>query len=144
VHHPRFRHLGEVRLPGVGITVTAKAGGAPISTSTGQDGSYTVAIPGPGTYTVATDFTGFAPVSLDVVVESSCQAQQAITLTLASRVETEKPAAPADQAAAAAARPADRRQAAAPFRGTVGTPAGTPGQPGAGPGQAPQTGSRPA
>ena len=138
---------GQARLPGVGLTVTPIAGGAAISTSTGQDGSYSVVIPGPGTYTVATDFTGFAPVTLDVVVEPSCRAQQDITLTLASRVEAPKPAAPATaaaapaaQAPAAPARAADRRQAPAPFRGTVGPPSGAPGQPGAGSGQGQQTG----
>ena len=78
---------GQARLPGVGLTLTPIAGGAAISTSTGQDGSYSVVIPGPGTYTIATDFTGFAPVTLDVVVEPSCRAQQDIALTLASRVE---------------------------------------------------------
>ena len=134
---------GQARLPGVGLTVTPKAGGTPASTSTGQDGSYSVVVPGPGAYTVVTDFTGFAPVTLDVTVDASCQAQQNITLTLASRVEAAKPAAPpAAEAAAAAARPADRRQAPAPFRGTVGAPAGTPGQPGAGAGQGQQPGQQ--
>ena len=118
---------GQARLPGVGLTVTPKAGGTPISTSTGQDGTYSVAIPGPGTYTVVADLTGFAPVTLDVVVEPSCRAQQDVVLTLASRVEAPKPAAPAP---AAAAPPADRRQASAPFRGTVGTTSGAPAQPG--------------
>jgi hypothetical protein len=138
---------GQARLPGVGLTLTPIAGGAAISTSTGQDGSYSVVIPGPGTYTIATDFTGFAPVTLDVVVEPACRAQQDITLTLASRVEAAKPAAPATaaaapaaQAPAAPARAADRRQPPAPFRGTVGPPSGAPGQPGAGSGQGQQTG----
>ena len=128
---------GQVRLPGVGVAVAPKAGGPAISTSTGLDGTYTATIPGPGTYTVATDLTGFAPVTRDVVVEPSCQARQDFTLTLASRVAG---AAPAPVVAAApgasATKPADRRLAASPFRGTVGTPAGAPGQTG-------QPGARP-
>ena len=136
---------GPVRLPGVGITVTPKVAGAPIATSTGQDGSYSVVIPSPGTYTLVTDFTGFAPVTLDVVVEPPCQAQQNISLTLASRLEAPRPGAPEADAArpaatpGAAARPADRRQAPAPFRGTVGAPAGAPGLPDTRAGQGQQT-----
>ncbi|MFO7692109.1 MAG: TonB-dependent receptor [Vicinamibacterales bacterium] len=134
-----FVTTGQVRLPGVGLAVTPKTGGPDFSTSTGQDGSYSVVIPGPGTYTVVADLTGFAPVTLDIVVDASCQAQHIVTLTLASRVEAPKPATPAGAAAAEApaapARAADRRQAPAPFRGTVGSPAGAPGQPEARAGQ---------
>ena len=82
---------GQVRLPGVGLSVTPEAGGPALSTSTAQDGAYAIAIPGRGVYTVVADLTGFAPVTLDVTVESSCQAQQNISLTLASRVEAPKP-----------------------------------------------------
>jgi hypothetical protein len=127
---------GQVRLPGVGITLTPKAGATTVSTSTGIDGTYTMTVPGPGTYSVAADLTGFATVTSDVVVDASCKAQQDFTLTLASRVESSAPVAPAAAAPAAAARPAERRlaQAPAPYRGTVGAPAGAaPNQP-AGPG----------
>ena len=79
---------GPVRLPGVGIIVTPKAGGTPVSTSTGIDGTYTATVPGPGLYTIAADLTGFAPVTQDVVVDSSCKAQQDLVLSVASRVET--------------------------------------------------------
>ena len=82
---------GQVRLPGVGLSVTPTAGGPALSTSTAQDGAYAIAIPGPGVYTVVADLTGFAPVTIDVTVEPSCQAQQNISLTLASRVEAPKP-----------------------------------------------------
>ena len=88
---------GRAPLPGVGITISPKAGGPTITTSTGQNGTYTASVPGPGTYALAADLAGFAPVTLDVVVEPSCQAQQNIALTLASRVEAPKPAAPVDQ-----------------------------------------------
>ena len=117
---------GQVRLPGVGITVTPQGATTGVSTSTGLDGTYTATIPGPGTYTVATDLTGFAPVTRDAVVGPSCQARQDLELTLASRVEGAVPVPAATKAAAA--QPADRRPAASPFRGTVGTPAGTLGQ----------------
>jgi trimeric autotransporter adhesin len=135
---------GPVRLPGVEIVVTPKAGGQASTTSTGQDGIYTAAVPGPGPYTLATDLAGFAPVVVDVVVDASCQAQQNVTLILASRVEAPKPAEPASSAAApaGAARPADRRQAAAPFRGTVGTPAAATGQSGGSTGQSPPSGQQ--
>jgi len=128
---------GPVRLPGVGITVTPKAGGTAVSTSTGIDGTYTAPVPGPGSYTVAADLTGFAAVTMDVVVDASCKAQQDLVLTLASRAEPSAPSTPATAAAPGPSRPADRRQAQAPapFRGTVGTPAGAPGQPGAQSGQ---------
>ena len=142
---------GQARLPGVGLTVTPKAGGAAISTSTGQDGTYSVAIPGPGTYTVVADLTGFAPVTLDVVVEPSCRAQQDIALTLASRADAAETRGSGDSCgrtgrsgARGVARPADRRQAPAPFRGTVGTPSGAPGPAGNGAGQGHRPVSRPA
>ncbi len=102
-------------------------------------------MPGPGTYALAADLAGFAPVTLDVVVEPSCQAQQNIALTLASRVEAPKPAAPVGPGAApaaAGARPADKRQAPAPFRGTVGSPAAAPGTPGEGTRQGQQPGQQ--
>jgi hypothetical protein len=137
---------GPVKLPGVSLTVTPASGGPAISVATGFDGTYIAAIPGPGTYAVTTDLMAFAPEKKDVIVDASCRAQQDFTLTLASRVVAPAPATPAAQATAPpatataagptapAARPADRRptQAApAPFRGTVGTPAGAPaGAPG--------------
>jgi len=126
---------GQVRLPGVSITVTPQGATTGVSTSTGLDGTYTATIPGPGTYTVATDLTGFAPVTRDAVVGPSCQARQDLELMLASRVEGAAPVPAATKAAAA--QPSDRRPAASPFRGTVGTLAGAPGQPG-------QAGARPA
>ncbi len=124
---------GAVRLPGVLVTITPAGGGPAVTTSTGQDGAYSARIPGPGAYTLVTDFAGFAPATIDIAVDPSCQAQQIVTLTLASRIEAPKPAAPAAPAAQpAAARTGDRRQAPAPFRGTVGGTPGAAGQAGAG------------
>lgn len=136
---------GTVRLPGVSITVTPKAGGQAVATSTGQDGTYVAPVPGPGTYSLVTDLPGFAPVNVEVVVDASCQARQDVSLMLASRAEAARPATPAAPAApeAQAARPPDRRQPAVPFRGTVGTPAGAPGQPGTAGGQPQLPGQQP-
>lgn len=134
---------GSVKLPGVSITVMPVSGGPAIMAGTGLDGTYTVTIPGPGTYSLGTDLMAFAPAAKDVIVDASCRAQQDFSLTLVSRVvaPAPSPAPPAAAQGAApgatappSARPADRRQgqqASAPFRGTVGaTPQAGAGQPG--------------
>jgi hypothetical protein len=126
---------GAVRLPGVLVTITAKSGGAKVTTSTGQDGGFVAPVPGPGAYTLATEFTGFAPAAAEITLDASCQARQDVSLTLASRVEAPRPSVPqaagttaAASAPAAPVRTGAGRQAPAPFRGTVGATPGAPGQ----------------
>ncbi len=82
---------GTFPLPGVAVTVAA--GGQVIrATSTGPDGSYRVALPGPGSYVVRLDLTGFTPAERAVRVEAaSCRVTLDIALTLQSRAA---PAAP--------------------------------------------------
>ena len=141
---------GQVRLPGVGITVDAEGRRRRDLDLDGPGRLVLGRGPGPGTYTIAADLTGFAPVTLDVVVDASCQAQQNIALTLASRVEAAEAGRAggcsrgAGSSRRGAARPADRRQAPAPFRGTVGAPAGAPGSRVRGPAQGCRPVSRPA
>jgi hypothetical protein len=81
---------GPARLPGVAITVTgAVEQGA--ATSTGTDGLYQVALPGPGQYTVGAELAAFAPVTREVTVDASCHARLDLVMTLASRVPAPVP-----------------------------------------------------
>ena len=55
-------------LPGVTVTVTAKATGAVRTAITDADGSYTVTNLGPGAYVVTTELAGFAIRTREVVL----------------------------------------------------------------------------
>jgi hypothetical protein len=117
---------GQSRLPGVFVTATPKSGGMAISTSTGLDGKYALALPGPGVYDLKAELAGFAAVSKEVPAESPCQAKADVVMTLASRVPPPAPAAPATRAAGAA--PAQAPTASgAQAAGAMGAPA-TAGQ----------------
>ncbi|HET9754532.1 MAG TPA: carboxypeptidase-like regulatory domain-containing protein, partial [Myxococcales bacterium] len=78
---------GNARLPGVAITISPDGGAPPIVTSTGLDGRYGAAIPGPGSYTVRAELAAFAPAVRQVTVDASCRARLDLALTLASRVQ---------------------------------------------------------
>ncbi len=106
---------GQARLPGVIVSVTPAAGGAALTTSTGLDGRYHVAIPGPGRFVVKAELAAFATVTKDVSAEAPCQARLDIVMTLASRVPASAPVAPSAPSAAAAGQ--------APVKPAAGAPA---------------------
>jgi trimeric autotransporter adhesin len=84
---------GTSRLPGVVVTLTAAEGGQVVSASTGLDGRFTAAIPGPGRYTLKAELAAFAAAGREVVVGESCQARADVSLTLASRAQGAPPVA---------------------------------------------------
>ncbi len=106
---------GPARLPGVAVTVTSPdAGDRSLTTSTGVDGAYRVALPGPGRYLVKAELAAFATVTRDVTVDSACQGRMDLAMTLASRV----PAAPPSGGASAqpGLQPSSQPSASAPSR----------------------------
>ncbi len=119
---------GQARLPGVIVSVTAAAGGAALTTSTGLDGRYHVTIPGPGRFVVKAELAAFATVTKDVSAEAPCQARVDIVMTLASRVRASTPSAPpAASAGQAPAKPTGGAPAGPSAAAAQGQAAGTRG-----------------
>ena len=116
---------GLVHLPGVAITVTSSDLAAPLATTTGQDGSFSLRIPAPGAYTLEAELPAFAVVTKDVTLDDTCQAKVEIAMILASR-------APATTGTASPVRPSPanpqgQRPAGTPAPGTRPSPAGGAG-----------------
>jgi hypothetical protein len=101
---------GSVALPGVAVTVTAALGaGAEAASSTGLDGTYVLALPGPGHYALRATLAGFAAATRDVVLGAEgCRVAADVEMVLQSRVpkptEAAAPQAPPPAAASAAPR----------------------------------------
>jgi len=85
---------GQSRLPGVVVTAVPRSGGTPLVTSTGLDGVYVLAIPGPGQYDIKAELAAFATVSREASGDIPCQARIDLVMTLASRVPATTSAAP--------------------------------------------------
>jgi hypothetical protein len=117
---------GQAKLPGVVVAATPRVGGVALSTSTGIDGMYVLALPGPGQYELRADMAAFASVTKEVSlpVETPCRAQLDLMMTLASRVQ-----APATAAPATAAAPATPAQAGPPAATLPAPPQSTSGRP---------------
>jgi hypothetical protein len=98
---------GQTRLPGVLVTATPRAGGAPVVTSTGLDGSYALRLPGPGAYDLTAELAAFATATRELAADTVCGTRLDLVMTLASRVPVAPKPTPAGQAQApAATRPA--------------------------------------
>ena len=110
---------GQTRLPGVAITVAPASGGAPVTTSTGPDGRFSVVVPAPGEYALKADLASFFAEPVTVTLGTPCQAQADFTMTLASRVAAPARPAAAPPSVAATPTPPGRPQTPA-----AGTPAG--------------------
>jgi trimeric autotransporter adhesin len=119
---------GRSQLPGVLVTAAARDAARALTT-TGADGRFVLAIPGPGTYELKAELASFADAAISVTVDSSCRATVEIPMVLASRA-----ARPAPQAVAAAAGSAAR---------DVTRSGGAPAANQAGRGDAPAPGQRP-
>ena len=82
---------GPTKLPGVVVSVTQ--GETLVATSsTGVDGRFAVALPGPGTFTLKAELAAFAPVVREFTPGDACQAALDLSLTLKSRVAASAPA----------------------------------------------------
>lgn len=90
---------GQAKLPGVAVTVVPKAGGNPLLTSTGIDGSFRVHPAGPGEYDVLAELSAFVTTVKTVTLGPDCQAKVELTTTLRSRA----PVAAATSSSATAA-----------------------------------------
>jgi hypothetical protein len=103
---------GPARLPGVTITVTSGGGSAPMTTSSGLDGTYSVKVPQAGRYEVRAELPVFAPVTREVVVGADGHGRLDLELTLASRAPSAAPVQATQLPAPAPARssaPAQQR-----------------------------------
>lgn len=131
-------------LPGVTVVVATSDGRPVAETSSGVDGTFTVRVPGPGSYRVDADLPGFAALTRDVTVEASCQSRLDLTLLLASRVALVTPPAPLPTGSPGPAAPTRGADAAA-RGGAAGAPVTAAGPPGAsaGPGRPSGTSAAP-
>lgn len=93
---------GNMPIPGADVSISVPSSAQKISTSTGVDGSYSISVPGYGSYTVHVGMVAFANSSEQIVIDASHQNVQAnFELTLLSR--THEPNAPARKSAATTA-----------------------------------------
>ena len=77
---------GTFPVPGVAITAVKADGNDVSSTSSEQNGSYALRVPGAGTYTIRAALAAFAPVERTATLsDADCAARLDFTLTLASR-----------------------------------------------------------
>lgn len=76
---------GRVRIPGVSITAASRNGAGTRATTTGQDGTFSIDIPGPGDYDLRAEFPAFAAAAKSVTVDATCRAAVEIPMSLASR-----------------------------------------------------------
>ncbi len=60
---------GQTRLPGVEVTATPHGGGAPIVTSTGLDGMYTLVLPAAGAYDLKAELAAFATATRELAAD---------------------------------------------------------------------------
>ena len=103
---------GGVALPGVAVTVARGEGTETVATSTGLDGSYVLALPASGTFTLRASLAGFAAATREVVLTlENCHAAADVEMVLQSRAP--KPAeapVPATASATPAAPPGARAE----------------------------------
>jgi hypothetical protein len=72
------------RLPGVVLSLAAADGHQLDVTASAADGTYAIAVPGPGRYTLKAEFFAFAPVTRELTVDrASCDARLDLSMTLA-------------------------------------------------------------
>ncbi len=82
---------GNVPLPGVTVTAANTLTGKKYSTSTDVDGSFKIAVAGKGRYVVKAEFSAFAPVTQEVLINDQNRSGQAdLTMVLLSRVQREE------------------------------------------------------
>ena len=115
---------GRTLLPGVVVTLSGSDGRVVDSTASGNDGLYSLRIPGPGHYTVKAEFVAFASIVREIEIDAAnCQQRVDLTLTLASRAPAPSTTAETATTPAANGAAATAATAAPTPGGTAGTPA---------------------
>jgi hypothetical protein len=117
---------GAYLLPGVALSVARPDSGVSVASSTGVDGAYSVALPGPGTYQVKAALTGFEAFNGDASVDDSCHARLDVKLTLSSRAKAAPPVQAQTPAATAPTQPASPSGSSAASPTAPGAAAPTP------------------
>jgi hypothetical protein len=107
-----FVKSGSLPLPGVTVSAANSLTGKKYMTSTDPDGSFRIAVGGRGRYVVRAEFSAFAPVTQEVVINEQNRAAKAdLTMILFSRASKEAqpdlqgPQPPRRSMASAAGRP---------------------------------------
>ena len=81
---------GNVLLPGVAVTAANTLTGKKYSTSTDVDGSFKIAVTGKGRYVVRAEFSAFAPVTQEILINDQNRAGKAdLGMVLISRAQRE-------------------------------------------------------
>ena len=81
---------GNVPLPGVTVTAANTLTGKKYSTSTDVDGSFKIAVTGKGRYVVKAEFSAFAPVTQEVLInEQNRNGKADLAMVLVSRAQRE-------------------------------------------------------
>jgi hypothetical protein len=117
---------GSVPLPGVTVTAANTLTGKKYSTSSDVDGSFRLAVAGKGRYVVKAEFSAFAPVTQEIVINEQNRSGKAeLAMVLLSRAERESSQQEQRQMAQqlAGAR-SGMQQLALSGGGEAGTPAG--------------------
>src|SRR5713101_4177960 len=101
---------GAVPLPGVTVSASNTLTGKKYITSTDPDGSFKIAVGGKGRYVVRAEFSAFAPLTQEIVINDQNRSGKAdLAMTLLSRAQKEAQQEQrqqiAQQVAAAAGRP---------------------------------------
>jgi hypothetical protein len=110
---------GSLPLPGVAIVALNGDDAEVASTSTEQNGTFTLRLPGPGAYTVRAALAAFAPATGRATLsEAECSARVDLSLPLASRA----PAATAPAAGSTAVQPSATAVTRAPVQPPVQSP----------------------
>jgi hypothetical protein len=82
---------GNVPLPGVTVTAANTLTGKKYSTSTDVDGSFKIAVTGKGRYVVKAEFSAFAPVTQEILINDQNRNGQAeLAMVLLSRAQREE------------------------------------------------------
>jgi hypothetical protein len=119
-------------LPGVVVTLTAPDNQPVDLTSTGPDGTYSLKVPGAGSYRLKSELVAFAPIVRDVMMDgASCQQRIDLPMMLASRAPAAEQTTPSARAGAGTGPqpPSSVSPRAAGGRGQGRGGAGQPSQP---------------
>jgi hypothetical protein len=89
---------GGIPLPGVTVSAANSLTGKKYTTSTDPDGSFRITVGGKGRYVVRAEFSAFAPVTQEILInEQNRNGKADLAMILASRAPKDEPSAQQDQ-----------------------------------------------